>query len=157
MAFSRCMSWTAVLCLFLSLCSLIQAASEIDYIQAVDEAGEAIYLDSNRRPALYTKDFGDCLGSSIINVTRFDVAYYKDNMTVLFHLQGNTDVRREGLMSTSWNFNSDIPYMLTSTLVFIGVYAYGEARFDLTFNPCNANIARYCSAHPLLPLPVAEL
>jgi hypothetical protein len=27
--------------------------------------------------------------------------------------------------------------------VYIGVYAYGEGRFDLTFDPCSANIARY--------------
>lgn len=27
--------------------------------------------------------------------------------------------------------------------VYIGVFAYGEARFDLTFNPCLAQIYRY--------------
>lgn len=27
--------------------------------------------------------------------------------------------------------------------MYIGVYAYGEARFDLTFNPCNAQIYRF--------------
>ncbi|KAI9721306.1 MAG: hypothetical protein M1812_002468 [Candelaria pacifica] len=127
-------SWTAALCLFLSLGSLFQIAYGVDYVQATDDAGDTIYLDSNRRPALYTQNFGDCLGSSIINVTRFDVAYYKDNMTVLFHLQGNTDVRREGLM------------------MFIGVYAYGEARFDLTFNPCNANIASLCPMNASIPI-----
>jgi hypothetical protein len=26
--------------------------------------------------------------------------------------------------------------------VYIGVFAYGEQRFELTFNPCNANIYR---------------
>jgi hypothetical protein len=64
--------------------------------------GETLYLADNRRPALYTGNFGDCMGDSVINVTRFDAAYYKD----------------------------------------IGVYANGESRFDLTFNPCDANIAR---------------
>lgn len=28
--------------------------------------------------------------------------------------------------------------------MYIGVYAYGEARFDLTFNPCSANIYSAC-------------
>ncbi|KAI9817580.1 MAG: hypothetical protein M1827_001192 [Pycnora praestabilis] len=46
-------------------------------------------------------------------------------MTVLFHMQGNTGVRNESLM------------------MYIGVYAYGESRFELTFNPCDANIQRY--------------
>jgi hypothetical protein len=86
--------------------------------------GETLYLADNRRPALYTGNFGDCMGDSVINVTRFDAAYYKDNMTVQFHLAGNSNLRNEALM------------------MYIGVYAYGESRFDLTFNPCDANIAR---------------
>lgn len=61
----------------------------------------------------------------MIDVTRFDAAYYKDNMTVLFHLAGNSNLMNESLM------------------MYIGVYAYGENRFDLTFNPCDANINRY--------------
>lgn len=65
------------------------------------------------------------MGNSQINVTRFDAAYYKDNMTVLFHLAGNTGIMNDNLM------------------MYIGVYAYGEDRFDLVFNPCNANIYRY--------------
>lgn len=86
--------------------------------------GTTEYLDDNRRPALYTGNFGDCKGDSLVNVTRFDAAYYKDNMTVLFHLEGNTGLASEALM------------------MYIGVFAYGESRFDLTFNPCDANIAR---------------
>lgn len=53
----------------------------------------------DRRPALYTQNFGDCLGSSAVNVTRFDAAYYKDNMTVLFHLAGNTAITNGSVMS----------------------------------------------------------
>lgn len=53
----------------------------------------------DRRPSLYTGQFGDCKGSSAVNVTRFDAAYYKDNMTVLFHLAGNTAIANESLMS----------------------------------------------------------
>lgn len=86
--------------------------------------GEELYLKDSRRPSLYTGNYGDCLGDSLVNVTRFDAAYYKDNMTVLFHLAGNTGLHNE------------------SVIMYIGVFAYGESRFDLTFNPCHANIAR---------------
>lgn len=68
-------------------------------IQAQDSNGHPIWLRDDRKPALYTANFGDCLGDSLINVTRFDAAYYKDNMTVLFHLEGNTAVKNESLMS----------------------------------------------------------
>ncbi|KAK4696940.1 hypothetical protein P7C71_g1049, partial [Lecanoromycetidae sp. Uapishka_2] len=47
-------------------------------------------------------------------------------MTVLFHLEGNTNVANESVM------------------LYIGVFAYGESRFDLTFNPCNAQIYSLC-------------
>ena len=86
--------------------------------------GTTDYLKDNRRPALYTDNFGDCLGNSLVNVTRFDAAYYKDNMTVQFHLEGASALANESVM------------------MYIGVYAYGESRFDLTFNPCLANIDR---------------
>lgn len=45
-------------------------------------------------------------------------------MTVLFHLEGNSALLNESVM------------------MYIGVYAYGQNRFDLTFNPCGANINR---------------
>lgn len=70
-------------------------------IAAVDDNGDRIWLDDNRRPALYTQDFGDCQGDSLINVTRFNAAYYKDNMTILFHLAGNSALTNESLMSKS--------------------------------------------------------
>ena len=120
----------AVLVLFALLaCLRAVLADDTRYITYQGEDGETVYLADNRRPALYTGNFGDCLGGSLINVTRFDAAYYKDNMTVQFHLAGNSDLRGEALM------------------MYIGVYAYGESRFDLTFNPCDANIARYLSLH----------
>lgn len=96
------------------------------YIQGTDKNGITRNLANDRYPALYTGQFGDCLGGqSLINVTSFDAAYYADNMTVLFHLTGNTNVRDESIM------------------MYISVDAYGEDRFDLIFNPCNANIRRY--------------
>ena len=94
-------SWSAVLFLIVILLSLIDLTLTSDdlWIQTTNSAGETIYLRDDRKPALYTQDFGDCLGSSLINVTRFDAAYYQDNMTVLFHLEGNTNVANESIMS----------------------------------------------------------
>ena len=98
--------------------------SSSNYVTYTNPDGETVYLKDNRRPSLYTKNYGDCLGNSAVNVTRFDAAYYKDNMTVLFHLKGNSGLVDENLV------------------MYIGVYAYGEQRFDLLFNPCHANIRR---------------
>ncbi|KAL1304825.1 hypothetical protein AAFC00_003752 [Neodothiora populina] len=104
------------------------------YITTTNSDGETTYLEDNRKPSLYTGNFGDCMGSSTVNVTRFDAAYYKDNMTVLFHLQGNTAVANTALM------------------LYIGVFAYGESRFDLVFDPCNANIESLCPMNASVPI-----
>ena len=89
--------------LFISLLTLLSTAWAADpkTVEYSDDNGNSILLLDDRKPALYTQNFGDCLGSSAINVTRFDAAYYKDNMTVAFHLQGNTAVANESLMRTS--------------------------------------------------------
>ncbi|KAK5114688.1 hypothetical protein LTR62_002261 [Meristemomyces frigidus] len=108
------------------------SANNVPYTEA---NGVTVYLANDRKPALYTGNFGDCLGgASAINVTRFDAAYYKDNMTVLFHLSGETGLKNESLM------------------MYIGVYAYGQSRFDLVFNPCQANIASLCPANSSVPI-----
>ena len=88
--------------LVLSLLSLIDPtlAGATKYVQTTTNDGDVLYLADNRKPALYTQNFGDCQGDSLINVTRFDAAYYQDNMTVLFHLEGNTATTNESLMST---------------------------------------------------------
>ena len=89
----------------LTFCPTTLQASDDDdaakYVQAADADGERIWVRDDRRPSLYTQDFGDCMGSSLINVSRFDAAWYKDNMTVLFHLEGGTNVANDSLMSTS--------------------------------------------------------
>lgn len=94
------LSWAGVFFIVLSLLSLIHPtfAAEKKYVQYTTEDGQTLDLADDRKPALYTQNFGDCLGSSLINVTRFDAAYYKDNMTVLFHLEGNTAVANESLI-----------------------------------------------------------
>lgn len=76
-------------------------ARNVTYITASDANGQIVYLDDDRKPALYTQDFGDCLGDSLLNVTRFDAAYYKDNMTVTFHMEGSTALTNESLISMS--------------------------------------------------------
>jgi hypothetical protein len=90
----------AVLVLLIFLLSFITSALAITpkYVESTTDNGKTVYLLDERKPALYTQNFGDCLGNSLINVTRFDAAYYKDNMTVLFHLEGNTAVANESLM-----------------------------------------------------------
>ncbi|KAL8763175.1 MAG: hypothetical protein Q9184_000978 [Pyrenodesmia sp. 2 TL-2023] len=142
MTFSRSAFACGVLAVLVQLFSLVCITSAANvavyknnkYIEATNNDGKRVWLRDTRKPALYTQNFGDCDGNSLINVTRFDAAYYKDNMTVLFHLEGNTNVANESLM------------------LYIGVYAYGEARFDLTFNPCNAQIYSLCPMNRSVPI-----
>ncbi len=91
-------TWRHAICITLLFCSLL-APSQQKYLIGTDAAGRKVYLDDARKPSLFTRDFGDCSGSSVVDVTRFDAAYYKDNMTVVFHLQGSTNVKNESLMS----------------------------------------------------------
>ncbi|KAL2429018.1 hypothetical protein ABEF95_011583 [Exophiala dermatitidis] len=117
---------------FLSF-NVLAGAEETQWIKYTGNQG-TVWLKDDRRPSLYTQNFGDCQGDSLINVTRFDAAYYKDNMTVLFHLEGNSALKNESLM------------------LYIGVFAYGESRFNLTFNPCNANIDSLCPLNSSVPI-----
>ena len=98
--------WMGGLLLLLASLSLIDStwAKDTQYVQVTDANGLTVALPDDRKPSLYTQKFGDCLGgNSLINVTRFDAAYYQDNMTVLFHLEGNTNVKNESIMSNRPN------------------------------------------------------
>jgi ML-like domain len=76
------------------------ALGQIQYIYGTDGGGVTRQLAVNRYPALYTGDFGDCLGDqSLFNVTKFDAAYYADNLTIVFHLDGTSNIKNESLMS----------------------------------------------------------
>lgn len=101
-------------------------------------------LALDRTPALYTGDFGDCLGGqSLLNVTKFDAAFYYDNSTILFHLDGTTNIRNESVMRELARPLFCRGVRLTVWLVYISVEAYGESRFSMTVNPCSVNIYRY--------------
>lgn len=112
----------------------VQTSSATDYISYTNSDGETVYLDPNREPSLYTRDYGDCQGDSVITVTRWEAAYYKDNMTISFHIEGHTAVANESVM------------------LYIGVYAYGENRFNMTFDPCFANIRSMCPINASVPI-----
>lgn len=125
-------SWSSKLLSILAITTLFFAASKAagppddrTYLTGTDKNGVTRNLANDRYPALYTGEFGDCLGGqSLINVTSFDAAYYADNMTVLFHVMGTTNIKEDDIM------------------LVISVDAYGEGRFDMVFNPCDANIKR---------------
>jgi hypothetical protein len=71
----------------------------VEYVNGVDSEGNEVLLRADRTPTLYTSDYGDCLGGeSLFNVTKFDAALYADNYTVLFHLHGTTNLRKEDVM-----------------------------------------------------------
>jgi hypothetical protein len=134
----------ALLAVIMSFFSLTVADLPPGYVLGKID-GQVYMVRDNRQPALYTVDFADCTGSSSINITRFDAAYYRDNMTIVFHFNGASALKNETIMSKS----SLVPlrHLTNKPSVFIGVYAYGEARLDLTFDPCNANIDRYAALH----------
>ncbi|KAJ5053937.1 uncharacterized protein L3040_000227 [Drepanopeziza brunnea f. sp. 'multigermtubi'] len=131
-------SWAPMfVCLIALFSTLVASATvgDLDTIQGTNGKGETKMLLVDRYPALYSGDFGDCMGGqSLINLTSFDGAYYADNMTVLFNLAGTTNLRDESLM------------------LYISVYAYGENRFSMIFNPCNANFYSLCPLNASVPI-----
>lgn len=120
--------------LLLSVKSASAADADTQYVTYTNQDGQTEYLDVNRQPALYTRDYGDCQGDSVIALDKWNAAYYKDNMTITFSLGGSTQVANESVM------------------LYIGVYAYGENRFNLTFDPCFANIYSMCPINASVPI-----
>ncbi|KAJ6201046.1 LOW QUALITY PROTEIN: ML-like domain-containing protein [Bipolaris maydis] len=129
---------TFLLAIYLSLILSITftIANQTEYVRATIKGIRTLVRD-DRQPSLYTTDYADCLGNSAINITRFDAAYYKDNMTITFHLRGETALQNHIMLN-------------------IAVFAYGETRFSLTFNPCDANIWSACPVRPGTPIEAAE-
>ena len=115
--------------LALALVSSISMANAVNpvYIKGNGSDGVERELDVSRTPSLYTGDFADCLGGeSLFNVTKFDAAYYADNLTVLFHLDGTTNMHKESLV------------------LHLALEAYGELQFNMTYDPCKYNISSMC-------------
>lgn len=111
------------------------AAKDVQYIYGTSITGVTQQLDVARTPALYTGDFGDCLGGqSSFNITKFDAAYYTDNSTVLFHLDGQSSIQNESL------------------IMRVSMTAYGENRFSMIFNPCSVNINSLCPLNASVPV-----
>jgi len=98
---SRDASFMGILSVILAFLAIIKPVmgENITYVTTTDASGKTVYLPANRQPALYTQDFGDCLGGSLLDVSRFDAAYYADNMTVTFHLQGTTQLENASVIS----------------------------------------------------------
>jgi hypothetical protein len=92
----RCM---AVCTILLGLLLIPLVSADNTYVQWQDELGESIWLRDDRKPALYTDNFGSCLENGLIDVTRFDAALYHDNMTLKFDIQGTTNISRDSVMS----------------------------------------------------------
>lgn len=92
---------TAFISALAVLSTLIPSATagDMDTIQGTNAAGVTKTLLVDRTPALYSGDFGDCMGGqSLMNLTSFDAGYYADNMTVFFNLNGLTNLRNESVM-----------------------------------------------------------
>lgn len=87
----------------LALISPAFTAQDTKYVTTYDEYGESVVVRDDRRPSLWTQKFADCSGDPQIAVSRFDAAYYKDNMTVLFHLEASTELNNQSTMSVLSN------------------------------------------------------
>lgn len=128
-----------IILLSIFICLTRFSLAQNDYVTYTTEQGETLYLNDDREPALYTREFGECQDDSVITVDRFDASYYKDNMTITFHVGGYTAVANESVM------------------MYIGVYAYGENRFNLTFDPCFANFLSMCPINSSVPIEAAGI
>lgn len=125
----------ASLIFLLSIVSPAAAGTNTQFITGTSITGVTQQLAVDRTPALYTGDFGDCLdGQSLLDITKFDAAYYTDNSTVLFHLDGKASTVNESLV------------------MHISMDAYGENRFQMTFDPCTVNINSLCPLNASVPV-----
>ncbi|KAL1894380.1 hypothetical protein Sste5346_005880 [Sporothrix stenoceras] len=93
---------------------------ETAYVYGTDSHGVTRQLAADRTPALYTSDFGDCLGGkSFFNISAFDAAYYADNMTVVFHLDGTSNVHNESTMRNGHNNGSILPLTIYGAFALV--------------------------------------
>lgn len=109
--------WTAITILCTLLTFVHAQAQPTVYdghlmIPYTNDQGTTQWFTDDRQPSLYTQTFGDCQGDSLLNLTRFDAAYYKDNMTVLFHLEGASALANESVIRKSTHFLSRLSALL---------------------------------------------
>ncbi|KAI5290564.1 hypothetical protein KEM54_001174 [Ascosphaera aggregata] len=134
-----------------------QAGSETRWVTATDKSGSTINLPDNRKPALYTEEFGSCMENPLLTLDYFEASFFKDNMSLTFQFQGATTLDHDDLMS-----KFDVPSRqhrakrLTYT-VSLTVVAYGERRVAMVFSPCNANLYSLCPPEKGKPVSVSGL
>jgi len=129
-----CNRFSAMVLVLLSVLPLVVHA-KTEYTYGTDANGVTQALAYDRTPALYTGDFGDCLGGqSLFNITKFDAAYYADNLTIVMHLDGASNIKNESLM------------------MHISVDAYGSERFQMSFDPCFVNLYSLCPLNASVPI-----
>jgi hypothetical protein len=133
--------WRSISALLLLLSILIHNVYADQLIEGVNSQGEEVLLSDNREPALYTQDFGSCVSNAqdLISLSRFDAALYIDNLTVTFHIGGLTSLASEPVM------------------VYLSVFAYGENRFELAWNPCGTSMVSLCPAKSSVPIVVSGI
>lgn len=103
------------------------SADDSHLIKGYDFNGAIQTLDIAPRPSLFSGNFADCLkGGSLFNFSTFDVAYYADNRTIFFRLEGASNIRKESLA------------------LHLSIEAYGETRFNMTYDPCKAHMDTLC-------------
>ncbi|CAP60761.1 uncharacterized protein PODANS_1_20360 [Podospora anserina S mat+] len=85
--------------LHIILFTSLSRAAKVMFTTGTDVDGVTRELAANRYPALYTGDYGDCMGgNSLFSISKFDAAYYADNMTIVLHMDGTSSLRNESLM-----------------------------------------------------------
>lgn len=141
--------WVAVLLFVFSLLShcIAQADPVVHdghlWVPYTSDAG-TVWLMDDRQPALYTQSFGDCQGDSLLNISRFDAAYYKDNMTVLFHLEGISALANESVVRKSCDVASSFSCTdhLQSTLVSLPMASLGSTSLLTHVSPTSTACAQ---------------
>lgn len=89
-----------LLLLYFLIFATVSQARAVTYSTGTDKDGVTRQLAADRDPSLFTGDYGNCLGGeSPFDVSKYDAAYYADNMTIVFHLEGSSHLDNEILMS----------------------------------------------------------
>lgn len=136
MRFSRCILPLGLVALAVSLPTLELDPSSLETVpisvngsksheaQSAESTEEITSVD-DRKPSLYTQDYGSCMSNSPIQINNYHGAFYRDNMSLTFSFDGMADVHYDD-----------------SLILMLSVIAYGERRVSMKVNACQANIHR---------------